>query len=245
MLGNLDYFQSLNHLQSIYFPKQRNFLGKLSNFDCYLGNYVCKMQNPENFTVDKYIEEERKQRPRLYLLTKQKHRHRCHFLPLTIPQLSNPAQTSPPLSSTFMIPQSTSPAQTSPPLSSTLTIPQSTIPAQTSPLPSSTYLTLQSCTSPEPRSYVHTGTPTRCTNDPVDLQTKYALFSERLIKRGYPKNEIKTVIQEVTAKQRNDTLMVKPKSVLQVASLDIHYSVFKTEITHKEQYLKTRGQIKG
>ncbi|CAC5421052.1 unnamed protein product [Mytilus coruscus] len=85
----------------------------------------------------------------------------------------------------------------------------------------------------------------RCTNDPVDLQTKYALFSERLIKRGYPKNEIKTVIQEVTAKQRNDTLMVKPKSVLQVASLDILYSVFKTEITHKEQYLKTLGQIKG
>ncbi|VDI58610.1 Hypothetical predicted protein [Mytilus galloprovincialis] len=42
----------------------------------------------------------------------------------------------------------------------------------------------------------------RCTNDPVDLQTQYALFSERLIKRGYPKNEIKTVMQEVTAKQR-------------------------------------------
>ncbi|CAG2231796.1 unnamed protein product [Mytilus edulis] len=49
----------------------------------------------------------------------------------------------------------------------------------------------------------------RCTNDPVDLQTQYALFSERLIKRGYQKNEIKTVMQEVTAKQRIDTLMVK------------------------------------
>ncbi|CAC5381784.1 unnamed protein product [Mytilus coruscus] len=49
----------------------------------------------------------------------------------------------------------------------------------------------------------------RCTNDPVDLQTQYALFSERLIKMEYPKNEIKTVIPEVTAKQRNDTLMAR------------------------------------
>ncbi|VDH93261.1 Hypothetical predicted protein [Mytilus galloprovincialis] len=74
----------------------------------------------------------------------------------------------------------------------------------------------------------------RCTNDPVDLQTQYALFSERLIKRGYPKNEIKTVMQEVTAKQRKDTLMVKPKSVLMSPPL-----VFSTVFSRQKSHIKT------
>ncbi|CAG2219945.1 unnamed protein product [Mytilus edulis] len=84
----------------------------------------------------------------------------------------------------------------------------------------------------------------RCTNDPVDLQTQYALFSERLIKRGYPKNEIKTVMQEVTAKQRIDTLMVKPKSVLQSPPL-VFSTVFSRQKSHiKNNILKHWDKLK-
>ncbi|CAG2217764.1 unnamed protein product [Mytilus edulis] len=83
----------------------------------------------------------------------------------------------------------------------------------------------------------------RCTNDPVDLQTQYALFSERLIKRGYPKNEIKTVMQEVTAKQRKDTLMVKPKSVLQSPPL-VFSTVFSRQKSHiKKNILKPAAEM--
>ncbi|CAC5418167.1 unnamed protein product [Mytilus coruscus] len=84
----------------------------------------------------------------------------------------------------------------------------------------------------------------RCTNDPVDLQTQYALFSECLIKRGYPKNEIKTVMQEVTAKQRNDKLMVKPKSVLQSPPL-VFSTVFSRQTSHiKNNILKQWDKLK-
>ncbi|CAC5393371.1 unnamed protein product [Mytilus coruscus] len=84
----------------------------------------------------------------------------------------------------------------------------------------------------------------RCTHDPVDLQTQYALFSERLIKRGYPKNEIKTVMQEVTAKQRNDTLMLKPKSVLQSPPL-VFSTVFSRQKSHiKNNILKHWDKLK-
>ncbi|VDI33732.1 Hypothetical predicted protein [Mytilus galloprovincialis] len=82
------------------------------------------------------------------------------------------------------------------------------------------------------------------TNDPVDLQIQYALFSERLIKRGYPKNEIKPVMQEVTAKQRIDTLMVKPKSVLQSPPL-VFSTVFSRQKSHiKNNILKHWDKLK-
>ncbi|CAC5373117.1 unnamed protein product [Mytilus coruscus] len=84
----------------------------------------------------------------------------------------------------------------------------------------------------------------RCTNDPVDLQTQYALFSKRLIKRGYKENKIKTVMQEVTAKQTNATFMVKLKSILQSPPL-IFSTVFSRQKTHlKNNILKHWDKLK-
>ncbi|CAC5388482.1 unnamed protein product [Mytilus coruscus] len=79
----------------------------------------------------------------------------------------------------------------------------------------------------------------RCTNDPVDLQRQYALLSECLIKRRYKENEIKTVMQEVTAKQKNDTLLVKPKSILQSPPLYITDYNQKELINAKTKYGRT------
>lgn len=73
----------------------------------------------------------------------------------------------------------------------------------------------------------------RYTNDPVDLQTQNVLFSGLPIKRGYTKNEMKTVIREVTAKQRNETLVVKPLSVLQSPSV-----ILSTVFSRQKSYIK-------